>query len=137
MSTATSLLPYTLPRRSGPGSIRVVSPASLPPEGLVVDAGFMGAPTVGLEKLDSHQAEAAAMGERWPMDPPGYFRRCLGGDRCFRPPHGPQHQNPSIWFLKKTKSCGRRKQPAKPVGPLEAANTGLASSVCLVHSQAH
>eukprot|EP00887_Chlorella_sp_A99_P003440 scaffold7.g3440.t1 len=49
---------------SGPGSMCVVSPATLPDDALVFDAGFMGAPTVGIEKLDSHQAEAAANGEQ-------------------------------------------------------------------------
>jgi hypothetical protein len=44
--------------------MRVVAPASLLDDALVLDAGFMGAPTVGIEKLDTHQAEAAALGER-------------------------------------------------------------------------
>ena len=38
----------------------MIHPGSLPAEGLVVDASFMGAPTVSLEKLDSGQARAAA-----------------------------------------------------------------------------
>ena len=48
-----------LPRRGGAGSMRVVAPAAVPDGQPVVDAGYMGAPTVGLEKLDSDQAEAA------------------------------------------------------------------------------
>lgn len=40
--------------------MRVVGLAALPDAALVVDAGYMGAPTVGLEKLDSDQAQAAA-----------------------------------------------------------------------------
>jgi DUF917 family protein len=39
--------------------MRVVAPAAVPDDALVADAGYMGAPTVGLEKLDSNQAEAA------------------------------------------------------------------------------
>ena len=39
--------------------MRVVAPAAVPDWQLVVDAGYMGAPTVGLEKLDSDQADAA------------------------------------------------------------------------------
>lgn len=39
--------------------MRVISPAAVPDERLVVDAGYMGAPTVGNEKLDADQAEAA------------------------------------------------------------------------------
>lgn len=39
--------------------MRVVHLAAVPDRQLVVDAGYMGAPTVGLEKLDSDQAEAA------------------------------------------------------------------------------
>lgn len=39
--------------------MRVVTPAAVPAEQLVVEAGYMGAPTVGIEKLDSSQAEAA------------------------------------------------------------------------------
>ena len=39
--------------------MRVVAPAAVPDGQLVVDAGYMGAPTVGLEKRDSDQADAA------------------------------------------------------------------------------
>jgi DUF917 family protein len=47
-------------RRAGAGCMRVVHPASLPARGLFLDASFMGAPTVGIEKLDSDAAETAA-----------------------------------------------------------------------------
>jgi DUF917 family protein len=39
--------------------MRVIHPSAVPGDHLVADAGFMGAPTVGIEKLDSDQAEAA------------------------------------------------------------------------------
>lgn len=44
-----------------PGAMRVVDIDTLPKDGLVVEVGFMGAPTVGLEKLDSDQAVGAAL----------------------------------------------------------------------------
>ncbi|KAK9820469.1 hypothetical protein WJX72_010677 [[Myrmecia] bisecta] len=40
--------------------VRVIAPAAVPPDSLVVELSGMGAPTVGIEKLDSHQTEAAA-----------------------------------------------------------------------------
>lgn len=84
---ARTLHPHVL-HRAGPGSMRVVHPAALPPEGLIVDGGFMGAPTVGLEKLDSDQAEAAvqavlgAYAARWALWGSGVWGccwECVGG----------------------------------------------------------
>ncbi|PRW56447.1 hydantoinase subunit beta [Chlorella sorokiniana] len=47
-------------QRTEPGGMRVVSLSSLSNDALVADCGYMGAPTVSLEKLDStHTAEAA------------------------------------------------------------------------------
>ena len=40
--------------------IRVIPCWAVPDDGHVVDASYMGAPTVSIEKLDSSQAEAAA-----------------------------------------------------------------------------
>lgn len=40
--------------------IRVVPCSAVPDDAYVVDASYMGAPTVSIEKLDSSQAEAAA-----------------------------------------------------------------------------
>lgn len=40
--------------------VRVVPCAAVPEAACVVDASYMGAPTVSIEKLDSSQAEAAA-----------------------------------------------------------------------------
>ena len=41
------------------GVIRVVGVDAVPDEALVVEAGGMGAPTVGVEKLDAFECEAA------------------------------------------------------------------------------
>lgn len=46
-------------RRLGPGCMRVVAPAAVPDSQLVADAGYMGAPTVFLERLGAGEAEAA------------------------------------------------------------------------------
>ena len=40
--------------------IRVMPCSAVPDNAHVVDASYMGAPTVNIEKLDSSQAEAAA-----------------------------------------------------------------------------
>ena len=40
--------------------IRVIPCSAVPDDAYVVDASYMGAPTVSIEKLDSSQAEAAA-----------------------------------------------------------------------------
>ena len=56
--TVTNASPLLLLCRA-PGSMRVISPSSVPEGGLVADAGYMGAPTASQEKLDSGQAEAA------------------------------------------------------------------------------
>ena len=40
--------------------VRVIPCSSVPDGAYVVDASYMGAPTVSIEKLDSNQAEAAA-----------------------------------------------------------------------------
>ena len=39
--------------------IRVISPSAVPDQALVAEAGGMGAPTVGLEKLDAFETEPA------------------------------------------------------------------------------
>lgn len=41
--------------------IRVISPSAVPGQALVAEAGGMGAPTVGLEKLDAFETEPALM----------------------------------------------------------------------------
>lgn len=49
-----------LPGRRG-ARIRVVSPAAVPEEALVGEAGGMGAPTVSIEKLHSGECEQALL----------------------------------------------------------------------------
>ncbi|CAK0783618.1 hypothetical protein CVIRNUC_006817 [Coccomyxa viridis] len=44
------------------GVIRVIGMAAVPEGALVVEAGGMGAPTVGAEKLDAYECEAALLG---------------------------------------------------------------------------
>ena len=41
-------------------TVRVISCLAVPEDAYAVDASYMGAPTVSVEKLDSSQAEAAA-----------------------------------------------------------------------------
>ena len=40
----------------------MIGVAAVPEEALVVEAGGMGAPTVGVEKLDAYECEAALLG---------------------------------------------------------------------------
>ena len=40
--------------------MRVIPCSAVPDDACAVDASYMGAPTVSIEKLDSSQAEAAA-----------------------------------------------------------------------------
>ena len=54
--------------------IRVIPCSAVPDDAYVVDASYMGAPTVSIEKLDSSQAEAAAravlkVGHAFPLLP--------------------------------------------------------------------
>ncbi len=39
--------------------IRVIDPEAVPDDALVAEAGGMGAPTIGLEKLDAFECESA------------------------------------------------------------------------------
>lgn len=41
-------------------SVKVIPCAAVPADACVVDASYMGAPTVSIEKLDTSQAQAAA-----------------------------------------------------------------------------
>jgi len=44
------------------GIIRVIEVNAVPEKALVAEAGGMGAPTVGIEKLDAYECEAALRG---------------------------------------------------------------------------
>jgi len=44
------------------GIIKVIGVDAVPEKALVAEAGGMGAPTVGIEKLDAYECEAALRG---------------------------------------------------------------------------
>ena len=58
----------------------MIGVAAVPEEALVVEAGGMGAPTVGAEKLDAYECEAALRGHSTGrMLPSGSFAFLLTG----------------------------------------------------------
>ena len=66
--------------------MRVISPDFIPLDALVADAGGMGAPTVGLEKLDSDQDERAVEAVIRAMQP-----RWAGGQKQLGHENAPPH----------------------------------------------
>ena len=66
----------------------MIGVAAVPDEALVVEAGGMGAPTVGAEKLDAYECEAALLGHSAGRKLPSGSSACLLTDCMALMQHG-------------------------------------------------